>query len=132
MHRVAIEDPAKLCVRRHVRLHEQSVLLLVKTAGHVERKRFIGAAAKLRRHLAHGDRVHVHNAIEGFIFIRKAREILDRAKIVSDRQIARGLHAGKHGFFIACHVWKGPFLPVLSNIIQRTVGFVKLKIPIPC
>ena len=99
-HAVAVEDPRKLRVRGHVRLHEKRILGGIKAAGDIESERFVGAAAKLGGHLTHGDGMLVYDAVEATVFIGKRREVFDGADIVADGEIARGLDARKDDLFI--------------------------------
>ena len=101
VHRVAIEDPAELCMRGHVRLHEEGVLRLVEAASHIERESLVGSSAKLCGHLSYGYRVKVNYAVEGLVILGEMREILDRSEIVSYSEVSRGLNARENYLFIA-------------------------------
>ena len=114
-HREAVEHPSKLGVCGHVRLNVKGIFVGVKTAGDIERKRLVGAAAKLGGHLSYGDGVLIHYAVEALIGIRICRKILDRAKIVTNGKISAGLNARIGYFLIVKH---DKFLSICrSNIL---------------
>ena len=102
-HGVAVDDPAELGVRGDVTLHEEGVLFGIEAAGDVEGEGLVGAAAQIGRDLAHGDRVLVDDAVIAVIRVGEVGEIADRAEVVSDREDARGLHAGENDFLVFVH-----------------------------
>ena len=82
-------------MRGHVGLYVKGILFGVKTASHIEGKRLVGAAAKLRGDLAHGDGVLVHHAVEALVCVTVRGEIADGSKVVANGQVAAGLYARK-------------------------------------
>ena len=103
VHGEAVEDPGKLRVRGHVRLHVERVLFGVKTARHVKRQRFVGATAQLGGVLTYRDRMLVHDAVEALIRVGVGGEIADRAQIVANGEIAARLYAGVADFLFVDH-----------------------------
>ena len=103
-HGVAVEYPAELSVLRHVRLYEEGVFLGIKAASHVERESLVRSPSELCGYLSYGNCVKVNYAIKGLIFLAEARKVLDRAEVVSYREVARGLYSGENYFLIIfCH-----------------------------
>ena len=98
-HGVAVEHPAELGVRGHMALDEERVLFRVETAGDVLRELLDGAAAQVGGILAHGDRVHIHDAVQAVVLILQAHPVLDGSHVGAERQLAAGLDAGEHHFF---------------------------------
>ena len=110
-HGVAVEDPAELGMLVHMALQEEGVLLRVQTAGDVLGKLGGGAAAQLLGLLAHGDGVQVGHEIKAVKLIRQLRPVFHRAQVVAQVQIAGGLDAREHDFFLFACVIHRVFLP---------------------
>ena len=90
---IAVEDPCQLCMRRDMGLIIQACLLRIDPGGNIEGKKASGAFAELRRHLPYRDRMHVHHAVEAFVFFRQCDPVLQRTEIVSEGKVPRRLHA---------------------------------------
>jgi len=56
------------------------------------------SAARRRRVLTHGDRVHIGHEVVVVKFLVALRPVLDRAEVGPEGQIAAGLNAGQHHF----------------------------------
>ena len=90
-------------MRGDMALHEKRVLRGIESAGDIECKGFVGAAAKLRGNLTHGYRVHIDYAVVAFVLIGEHGEILYCSEIISDRELTGGLNARENDFFILEH-----------------------------
>ena len=98
--RVAAQNPAQFRVRGHVGLDEHDVLLGIQTAGNVLRELLEASSSEVRRNLPHGDRVHVHDAVQAVILVLQRDPVFDCAHIRAKRQIAARLNARKDAFFL--------------------------------
>ena len=87
-HRVAVEHPCQLCVRRDMALDEQDRFLGVNAAGDILRKKLERIAPQARRVLPDRDRVHVNDAVNAIVFVLKGAKVLDRTEVVAQRQMA--------------------------------------------
>ena len=99
-HGVAVQHPAQLSMGGNVRLHKQHVLLRVQSAGDVGRQLGQGMAAQLRRHLPHGNGVHVRQHIIAVVFICQSGPVLDGTQIRPQRQVAGGLNTAENPLFL--------------------------------
>ena len=99
-HGVAVEDPAQLRVLVDVALDEQGVLLRIEAAGDILCKLLERAAAQLRGILPHGEGVQVGHEVVAVKLIGPRAPVLDRAQIVAQMQVAGGLDAREHYFFL--------------------------------
>ena len=97
--RIAAQDPGQLRVLGHMALNEHDVLLGVQAAGNILGKLCHGPAAQLRRVLANGDGMHIHDAIDAIIFILQVHPALDRAHIRSQGQLTAGLDSAEDSLF---------------------------------
>ena len=109
-HGIAVEHPGKLGMRGHMRLYIKRILLRIETASHVECQRLIGVTAQIGRNLPHGDGMHVCHAVKALVLVRKRIKIAQCAEVVSDGEVARGLHTGKDHFFCIQHEKRFPFV----------------------
>ena len=98
-HRIAIQNPSELCVRRNMALHKQRVFLRIKTAGNILCELFQRSSAQICGILANGDRVKIRHKIVAVKFFGTCAPVFDRTEVGAERQIAGGLNAGKHYFF---------------------------------
>ena len=98
-HRVAVEHPAQLRVLVHMALDEEGVLLRVEPARDVLRELGGRVTAKLGGVLAHGDGVHIHDAVIACVFVRECHPVFQRAEVAAQMHIAGGLNAGEHYLF---------------------------------
>ena len=85
----------------HMALDEHDVLSGSRAAGDILRQLRHGAPPEIRRHLPHGDGVHVHNAVKAVIFVLQGDPVLEGAHIRAQGQFAAGLNSGKNAFFFA-------------------------------
>ena len=97
--RVAAEHPRKLRVLGHMALNEHDVLRGVKPAGDVLRELVDRAAAQVGGILAHGDGVHIHDAVQAVVLLLQAHPVLDGAHVGAERQLAAGLDAAENSLF---------------------------------
>ena len=95
------EHPGQLRVRRHRRLHHNGALVRVDARRQVERGQFEDLGAQLGGVLVEGDRVQVYDTENGFVVGLDAHPVLQRAQIIADVQVARGLHPGEDSWFHA-------------------------------
>ena len=65
----AVQDPGQLGMGAAVRLIIYAVLFRVEAGCDIQDEQVPGPAAQLGRILPHRDGMHVHNAVEAFIFI---------------------------------------------------------------
>ena len=90
--RVAVENPAELCVCADVALHKNGVFLGVKADGKQKCIHFQRLAAKLCGFRPNGNRMQVRNGIITFIVIRHIFPVLQRTEIVAECGRARRLN----------------------------------------
>mmetsp|Transcript_14616 Transcript_14616/g.61732 ORF Transcript_14616/g.61732 Transcript_14616/m.61732 type:complete len:347 (+) Transcript_14616:1728-2768(+) len=94
--RRAVEQPAQLGVRRHVRLDEDVGALGVQPGGEVDGRGRPGGLDKLLRVMSSGgDGVEVDDAVEGVELLLHLHPVFDRAEVVTEVDGARGLDAGE-------------------------------------
>ena len=106
---VAGQHPRKLCMRRHMALHEQNVLLRVDAHGQQQGGQLTGAAAQVGRHLAHGQAMQVGHHVQAVIVRLQQCPVAHRADIVAQGGRAGGLDARKDAFtFFFCHRYISP------------------------
>ena len=67
-HRIAVQHPRQLGVRGHMALHKKDVVFVVEPAGEIHRQQLARAAAQLRRHLPHRDRMQIDDAEDTIVF----------------------------------------------------------------
>ena len=103
-HSEAVKYPGKLGMSGDMRLHIKSGTVGVKSAGDIERHHLVGAAAEVSRDLSDGYRVLVDDAVEALVVIGKLGEILQRAEVVPESKVSRGLNARKRYFPILYHI----------------------------
>ena len=96
----AAQHPAQFRMLMHMTLDEQDVFLGVQAAGDVLRQLLQGAAAQGRGVLAHGDGVHIHDAVQAVIVVLQGDPVLDRAHIRTQGQIAAGLNSAQYPLFL--------------------------------
>ena len=87
---------------RNVALNEDCVFCRVKTAGDILRKLIERAAAQVRRILARGYGVHIHDAVVTVIGIRQLHPVFDCAEVRPEGQFTRGLDSAENGLFFDC------------------------------
>src|SRR5690606_23796855 len=92
----AVEDPAQFRMLDHLGLVEDDGFAWVQSRRDIGGGDLIGPALEVLRVLPNRDRVHVDHAIDSFVRILQRNEAADRAKIIAQVQIARGLDAGKN------------------------------------
>ena len=102
-HGVALQHPGQLRVLVHVGLDKNCVALRVQTAGDVLGHLLQSAAAELRRGLAHGDGMHIGHKVEAVELVRPGAPVLDGPQVVAQVELAAGLDAGEHDFFLVFH-----------------------------
>ena len=95
----AVQNPRQLRVRGNLTLEVNDVLLRIEAAGEENRHRAQTGLAQLRRVLPNRQRVQIHDGIQAVVFVLKQFKIAQRADIIAQRQIARGLNAGENSFF---------------------------------
>ena len=59
--------------------------------------------AELRRGLAHGDGMHIGHKVEAVELVRPGAPVLDGPQVVAQVELAAGLDAGEHDFFLVFH-----------------------------
>ena len=94
--RDAIEDPAKFGMFVHLALVEQDRAGGIDPARDIGGRDFPRCARQFPGIDKHGDRVHVHDAIETLHIALQPYPVLQRAQIIAEVQVARRLHAGEH------------------------------------
>ncbi len=99
-HGVAVEYPRKLCMGGYMALNKEDRFLRVDTAGDILREQLKRLSAQPGRVLADGDSVHVNNTVDAVVFILEGGEMLNRAQVISQRQMAGGLHARENRLFM--------------------------------
>ena len=113
---IAVEDPAQLCVLRHMALDEHDVLLRIEAAGDILCQLIHAALTHQRGILTDSDGVHVHDAIQAIILILQGYPVFDSAHIRTQRQLTGGLNTAENTLFsILLHNTKPHFISDLAS-----------------
>ena len=99
-HGVAVEDPAQLRVLMDVGLDKQGAFLRVQTAGNILRQLLQGAAAQGGGVLADCNGVQIGHKVVAVVFLDHLWPVAQGSQIGTQGQIAAGLDAGEHDFFL--------------------------------
>ena len=108
-----VQDPGQFGMGADMALAVEDGLFRIDTAGQVQRCQLQAAAAEIRRILAHGDGVLVHDAVDAVILVLQGGEAAQRADIVAQGQDAAGLDSGKNYLFFSLFFHNLP--PVCSE-----------------
>ena len=117
-HGVAVEDPAQLRVLVDMGLDKQGAFLRIQAAGNILGQLLQGAAAQGGGVLAHGDGVHVRHEIVAVELLRPGGPVLDGPQVGAQGEIAAGLDAGEHDFFVT-HGVLAPFCFLYTTAKDR-------------
>lgn len=100
-------DPEEV-LRQHPGLREETRMAYRFLAETIRRdtekwkekqRRYQEAAAQVGGILAHGDGVHIHDAVQAVVLILQAHPVLDGAHVGAERQLAAGLDAAENSLF---------------------------------
>src|SRR5439155_14328190 len=89
-----VEQPVELAVLRDVRLHEYDRPLGVEADGEQPDRHFDGPLGEARHLVRLRDGVQIDDREEAVVLMLQRNPVLDRAEIIADVQLARGLDAG--------------------------------------
>ena len=81
--RAAVQNPAKLRVSRHLRLHEDDGFFRIDADSQIECRDVQNVLLEHLRLLRYGDRVFIYDAVDAFVILLQLHELLERPKIVS-------------------------------------------------
>jgi hypothetical protein len=91
----AIEDPGELGMGRDLALIEDDVALRIDAGGDESGGNLARAGGEFGWILPHCDRVQIDDAIDAVEVVLQMDEVADRAEIVAEVQVSRGLHTGE-------------------------------------
>lgn len=95
----AVEHPSEFRVRGHMGLEIDQALVRIQARGQVQAHQLQAVLPQLRGILPHGDRVQIHDGIQAIVFFLQRAKIAQRADVIAQMQVARGLNARKYDLF---------------------------------
>ena len=99
-HRIAVENPAQLGVRRDMALDKECILPGVQAARDILCELLQGPPPQVSRVLAHRNSVHVRHEIKAVKAISALSPLLHRPQIIAEMQVPGWLNPGQHHFFM--------------------------------
>ena len=113
--RIAAQDPAQLCMLRHMALNKHNVLLRIQTTGNILCQLMDTALTQICRILTNSNGVHIHNAVNALIFILQCYPVLNSTHIGTQSQITTGLNTAEYSLFLLVFHGRHLFIFILPK-----------------